>query len=334
MMWFTWRQFRTQTWVTLGGLAVVAVALFLTGRNIAQLYADSGIATCTRTCDRWIDLFLDQAKSGMNGVVYNLGTGLLYVVPALIGVFWGAPLIARELENGTHRLVWNQSITRTRWLVTKLAVLGTASVITASLLSIAMSWWATDLDRAAQHRITPVVFAARGIVPIGYAVFAFALGVTLGMLLRRTVPAMAATLAGYTAVAVAMPVWLRAYLAPIRHTTVPLQTETISGLSMTDNGRMRVFGGDGLSGGWMLSNRTITPSGNEFVGPADPQFCGRDSAPKACFDWIGSLGLREDIAYHPGNQFWTLQFVETGVLVGVALLLTAFCIWWTRKRLT
>jgi len=39
--------------------------------------------------------------------------------PALLGIFWGAPLIARELETGTCRLAWNQSVTRTRWLTVK-----------------------------------------------------------------------------------------------------------------------------------------------------------------------------------------------------------------------
>ena len=56
-----------------------------------------------------------------------LGTGLAYVVPAVIGIFWGAPMIAREIEAGTYRLVWTQSITRTRWLVSKLGVAGIGS---------------------------------------------------------------------------------------------------------------------------------------------------------------------------------------------------------------
>ena len=58
------------------------------------------------------------------------------------------------------------------------------------------------------------MFDARGIVPIGYAAFAFALGVTVGMLVRRTVPAMAITLAVFVAVQVAMPLLVRAHLMP------------------------------------------------------------------------------------------------------------------------
>ena len=115
----------------------------------------------------------------------------MYVVPALIGIFWGAPLIARELETGTHRLAFNQSITRTRWLATKLAIIGTATAATAGLLSWAVTAWAHHIDHATGNAIRPQFFGARGIVPIGYALFAFALGVTLGMLIRRTVPAMA-----------------------------------------------------------------------------------------------------------------------------------------------
>jgi ABC-type transport system involved in multi-copper enzyme maturation permease subunit len=131
----------------------------------------------------------------------------MFVVPPLIGIFWGAPLIARELEAGTHRLVCNQSVTRTRWLATKLAVVGGAAAATVGLLSWAVTAWAHHIDHAKDDRITPLVYGARGIVPIGYAVFAVTLDLTLGMLIRRTVPAMAATLAVYVAAVLSMPWW-------------------------------------------------------------------------------------------------------------------------------
>ena len=132
-------------------------------------------------------------------------TAVVLVLPALIGVFWGAPLIARELEAGTHRLVWNQSITRTRWLAVKLGLVGLAAVTAAGLRQL-RGGLVVRPDRQGRRRCrgrprawTPLLFGARGIVPIGYAAFAFALGVTVGMLVRRTVPAMAITLAVFVA---------------------------------------------------------------------------------------------------------------------------------------
>ena len=118
---------------------------------------------------------------------------MLGAAPAVIGAFWGAPLVARELEAGTHRLVWNQSVTRTRWLATKLGTVTLAAAAAVGVLTVAVSWWADPLDGAISStrgslpsRITPVTFAMRGIVPVSYAVFAVVLGVTVGVVLRRS----------------------------------------------------------------------------------------------------------------------------------------------------
>jgi hypothetical protein len=83
----------------------------------------------------------------------------------------GEPLITLELEAGTHRLVWNQSVTRTRWLAVKLGLIGLAAITAAGLGSLAVTWWSGPIDRTAGGfpRMAPVLFNARGIVPIGYA---------------------------------------------------------------------------------------------------------------------------------------------------------------------
>ncbi len=156
-------------------------------RNIGDMYAAANVAACQGDCTAEIDNFLSQFMAS-NHTIYDLAQMMTYAVPALLGVFWGAPLIARELEAGTHRLVWNQSVTRTRWLATKLAIVGGAAALTAGLLSWAVTTSSNRIDDATGDRITPLLYGARGIVPIGYAIFAFTLGVTLGMLIRRTSP--------------------------------------------------------------------------------------------------------------------------------------------------
>ena len=121
---------------------------------------------------------------------------VIEVVPALIGLFWGAPLVARELETGTYRLAWTQ-VTRTRWMATKLGLLGLTSMAVAGVLSLMVTWWSSPLDRV---RMTPFMsFDQRDLVPIGYAAFAFVLGATVGVLIRRTLPAMATALGGFVA---------------------------------------------------------------------------------------------------------------------------------------
>ncbi len=334
MTWFTWRQFRTQTWITIGGLAVIAAVLAISGHNVADLWISSGAAACHSNCGAAISTFLDQVtRSGFDDKVHNFSTGLVYVVPAVIGIFWGAPLIARELETGTHRLAFNQSITRTRWLATKLIVVGTAAAATAGLLSWAATAWAHHIDHATGIMLKPQYFGARGIVPIGYALFAFALGVTAGMLIRRTVPAMATTLAIYIAAVISMPLWIRAHLAPVAHAITPLDVSRIDSLTKGPGGTLEVVSGVHPSGAWELSNKTITATGHLFTGPASPQYCGNPN-PEPCLNWIGSLGLRQDITYQPVSHFWPLQFAETGIFIAAAVLLAGFCFWWARRRLT
>jgi ABC-type transport system involved in multi-copper enzyme maturation permease subunit len=338
MIWFTWRQFRTPAWIAAGGLVVLAVLLAITGHNLADQWAASGAATCSAECSNAFHIFTDEVGNSINDAVYNYGLMLMYVAPGLVGIFWGAPLIARELEAGTHRLAWNQSVTRTRWLATKVAIIGTASAVTVGLLSWAVTAWAHHIDHAKGNQITPLVYGARGIVPIGYALFAFALGITLGMLIRRTVPAMAATLVIYVTAIAAMPLWIRAHIFPVRHDTSPLDLSRIQEFEIINHGgptpTMHVVSGVIPNGAWVLSNNTITSTGQIFTGPPNPQFCGEDQGPRECMQWVGSLGLRQDVTYQPASHFWPLQWTETGIFVGVAVLLVGFCFWWTRRRLS
>jgi ABC-type transport system involved in multi-copper enzyme maturation permease subunit len=335
MTWFTWRQFRTQTWIAAGGLAVIAVVLAVAGHNIADLWASSGAATCSSNCHSAVNTFLDEVKRGIGGSVYNVSLALMYVVPALIGIFWGAPLIARELEAGTHRLAFNQSITRTRWLANKLVVVGGATAASVGLLSWVVTAWAHHIDHANGDRITPLVYGARGIVPIGYALFVFVLGVTLGMLIRRTVPAMAATLALYIAAVASMPLWIRAQLAPAVHVTSPLDLSSIEELLIhPPSFQMEVVSGVYPTGAWVLTNTTITSTGHLFTGPANRQYCGGNAGVDACTNWLSSLGLRQNLTYQPANHFWPLQFAETGIFIAATALLAGFCFWWIRRRLT
>jgi hypothetical protein len=333
MIWFTWRQFRAQTWIALGALAALAVVLFVTGRTIADAHADAGLDVCQGDCGEAIAAFLLKVRTSGIETVYNVSGLMMYAVSALIGVFWGAPLVARELETGTHRLAWNQSVTRTRWLAAKFGLVAVVAAI-AGLFSLALTLWGAPVDTVTGERIHPLVYGARGIVPVGYAVFAFALGVTAGILIRRTIPAMAATLVVYVAAVVSVPLWIRGHLVPATDTTRSLDASAVNGIliSRADN-QMTIIGGADDVDGWVLSNQTVTSTGQPFTGPADPQACGEGGGPGTCRAWIDSLGLRQDLTYHPGDHFWPLQWAELGLLLGAAAALAGFCFWWTARRL-
>ncbi|MEU6768070.1 transporter [Streptomyces sp. NPDC046853] len=324
MIWLTWRQFRTQAAVVYLALACLAVLLAVTGPQLADLYAATGD-----------DLFGRITSSDQS--VYYLGLLLVVLLPAVTGMFWGAPLITRELESGTFRLAWNQSITRTRWLTVKLALTGTATVTAAALASLAVTWWSSPIDGAVNRggsgadpfypRIDPLVFAGRGTVPIGYAAFAFILGVTLGVLIRRTVPAMAATLATYAAVQITVPLWIRPHLASSVDSTLSF-TEARPVNIGVDAVREVDFG---QPGAWILSQHTVNASGQPSKLPASLTDCPTMAD---CATALTRAGYRQQLTYQPAGNFWTLQWAETGLCLALALALTGFCAWWIRRRLT
>jgi hypothetical protein len=292
--------------------------------------------------------------------LYFTGIVALAAAPAVVGAFWGAPLVARELEAGTHLLVWNQSVTRTRWLAVKLGITTLATALAVGALTLAVTWWSHPIDGAVSStrgnlpsRITPVAFAMRGITPVAYAVFAVVLGVAVGLVIRRSVPAMAVTLAVFIAVQVAVPLWVRPHLSPptqqtVRFSATRLDSITANGPGAPDAITLRT----GSPGDWILSNTTVNRSGQAVTlptwlrdclpGPPPPgsaqaqvQVRGGTGDPLVpCFDRLNAEGYRQHVVYQPLAHFWRLQWAETGFFVGLSGLLTAFCFMWTRKRLT
>jgi hypothetical protein len=264
MTWLTWRQFRAAAAMLFAALAALAATLALTGPDLADDYA-TGITACTTQpggCSDFVPQFFQDHRGPFLGV-----TAVVLVLPALNGLFWGAPLLTRGLEAGTHRLVWNQSITRTRWLAVKLALTGLAAMTAAGLGSLAVSWWASPLDTAAAKaagdgfpRMGPLLFDTRGIVPIAYV--AFALGVTVGMLVRRTLAAMGITLAVFVAVQVAMPLLVRPHLAPPTRSTIQITAANLGALMARRNGLLQVAVKAPDTGAWVLSNHTVDASGH------------------------------------------------------------------------
>src|ERR1039457_6519884 len=206
MIRFTWMQARTQMAVAVGGLAIVAIVLAISGPHLVHLY-DTTVATCKAhgDCSSATSEFLKNDRGLQIGL-----DALVVVIPGIIGLFWGPPLVARELEAGTFRLAWTQSVTRTRWLAAKLGVIGLASMIVAGLLSLMVTWWSSPVDRANMNQF--VSFDQRDIVPIGYAAFAFVLGVPAGVLIRRTLPAMVTTLVAFVTARLTFSHWIRPHL--------------------------------------------------------------------------------------------------------------------------
>ncbi|MFF5112107.1 ABC transporter permease [Streptosporangium sp. NPDC000509] len=347
MIWLTWRQFRGSAAMMAALLVTLVAALALTGPELASSYS-TGITACTRdgSCDRFYDRFFDEYQLPFMAVSF-----VVLLLPALIGLFWGAPLIARELEAGTHLLVWNQSITRGRWLTVKLGLVGLAAVAVTCLCGLAVTWWSDPLDRSAASELAlmaPLVFGARGIVPMGYAAFAFVLGVTVGMLVRRTLPAMALTLVVFAAIQIAMPLLVRPHLMPPVTSTFELSKANVDGIGVDrdETQYVRIMLESvvpGHAGAWVLSSDLVDPTGrtsgaeaavrtSTTSGPCAPQ--GPGQGMDSCVTEINRLGYRQQATYQPLERFWPFQWIETGIYALFTVGLTWFCFWWVGRRLS
>ena len=331
-------QFRVQAAVGAAALAAFAILLAVTGPHLASLYATSGIDGCQpASCEHLASDFLQQVYgAGSYSVLYLAGVIIILLTPAIIGLFWGAPLIARELETGTSSLAWNQSVTRTRWLAVKLTVGGLAAMAVTEGLSLMQAWWAAPIGRAVGHggggnelamgRFSSLVFATHGITPLGYAAFGFCLGVTAGALIRRTVPAMAVTLAVFAVLQIAMPLWIRPHLFPAERTVVPITSlDSIALLQGGLNGSRFNLGAlnvPGQPGAWVLSSGTVDAAGTPAV--VSPAACTGPSVENSPAGFVGCLashGFRETIGYQPASRYWAFQWTETAIYLVLALIL-------------
>ncbi|HZX02331.1 ABC transporter permease subunit [Kribbella sp.] len=349
MIWLTWRQFRVQFLVVATVVLAAAVVLAATGGGLLDDY------------HRLTDGFIKNlAYQPLHMWLYRIGLVLLYAVPPVIGAFWGAPLIARELESGTHRLVWGQSISRWRWLATKVGVSGLAAMAITGLLSLAVTWWSRPIDDAigaGQNsneylpRLFPTTFAARGLAPVGYAAFAFAFGVAMGLAVRRTVVALAVTLTVVILVQVFTPALIRKHLMAPTDRYVVITSTNIRGFGTTGPGpdaavtQIEVTSGDDAA--WKFSDRTVDKSGkvvstlpNWTVQCAPPPPAGSTEQPvgqpgeEACFKRLADEGYRQHIQYFGSGTFWALQWREFGFFLVLALLLTGFSFWRIRRDLS
>jgi hypothetical protein len=362
MTWLTWRQFRAQAITAVAALALFAILLAVTESHMASLYDASGLTGCHGgTCAGLATQFLQNLTSGRSFpllpegsnlyvILYFLSVLVILVAPAIIGIFWGAPLIARELETGTCRLAWNQSITRTRWLTVKLTLIGVAAMAVTEALSLIQAWWAAPIGKAVglggsasiltEGRFGPFVFPTHGITPLGYAAFGFALGVTAGLLIRRTLPAMAVTLAIFAAVQLVTPLWIRPHVLPSSRTIATIAAAQAN-VYPASGSTIAVTGATvpGHPGAWITSSGAVNAAGQPVstipaaCESAIPGGLGPGGSP-ALDNCLASHGIRVVVSYQPVSRYWPLQFAETGLFLALALALAGLCFWRLGRRLS
>jgi hypothetical protein len=324
MLWLTWRQHRAEV---LGGLALLAAlgaVLLVTGLPMHAAYVEQGVAACVAGAGAAADcdMLLEQFTARYVGLG-DLVT-VLTVLPALAGVFIGAPLLGRELEHGTWRLAWSQGVSRTRWLAVKLVLLTAAVTVLAVGFTALFTWWRGPLD-GIQGRFDGAAYDFEGPVPTAAAVFAFALGTLAGTLAGRTIPAMALTFFGYWIVRLPLALLGRPrFLAPLVRTFDP-------GAEGADTaGRVELGAGQD----WVLDSGLIDRAGHRLtLAQETAMLRAAPDADTSPLDYLQQHGIRGLEVYHPGDRFWTFQLIEAGLLLALATVLLAVAVRLAHRRI-
>jgi hypothetical protein len=237
--------------------------------------------------------------------------GSIVVLPGLLGLFWGVPLVAKELEDGTNVLAWTQSVTRSRWIGMNIGWAILASATLGAAMSALVSWWRIPANVLNSGWPT---FDIQGLVPVAYCVFAVALGIALGVLLKRVLPALATTLGVLVGVRVAVGNFLRPHFLTPLSRTVPGD----------------IFGPTpaSLSKAWVLSLRLVDATGRVVDRNSSswvPAACQGDAIGNQ--DFYGCLsahGYRTLVVFQPASRFWSFQAIEAALFLALAALLVTF----------
>lgn len=309
MLWLTWRQHRMQVLVTMALLAVLGVVLLISGLGAAGFAAQNAPATdCVTDPDACAAYTL-----GLMEWMWSVGEivgWLPLLAPALIGAFWGAPLLAREFEHGTHQLTWTQSVTRRRWLVTKVGGLGASVTLCGLVLGGIVNAWLAAFDSPAfpvNYLGNANWFRLVGIVPAAWWLSAFVLGMAAGALFRRTLPAMAVTLAVCALAFFGLRGAPSFYATPER----AVQAEVIDELEPEGSLAVNDY--------WINGSGVKFTSQEAALALAGP--CGTDETTKKYAKCSFGHGYRQVVEFHPAGRFWQFQWIEAGILLIPALAL-------------
>jgi ABC-2 family transporter protein len=323
MTWVVWRQYRAQGLIAVALFAALAAGVLVDGFQIASHW-HSILVTCAGN-----SACVQQQPPLVNGVVSDLPY-LVLIVPAVLGMLWGAPLVAHELESRTSDFAWTQSVPRTRWLTAKAGWLLLAAVACGGGIAALTTWWSGPVNAMTGGAFDPGQFDTQGIVPIGYAVFAMALGIAAGTVARRTLPAIAVVLGGFIGMRLVISDLLRPhYMAAV--TTYYHLTG-----SFTPPGQAWVYAQGAVSAtgvvvpsGWGDLYPALQPVCRNLLGTPGP---GKTSSMSAVFSCMQAHGWRGFATYQPADRYWPFQGIETGIYVLLAAALVAVTFVIVRRR--
>jgi ABC-type transport system involved in multi-copper enzyme maturation permease subunit len=328
MIWVSWRRQRAQLITLLGLLVVGAGAIILLRSNMVDTITSSQLARCV-TQDLQECAAPEAAKAFQEEwlTTLNLGQALIIGMPALIGVFIGAPLFARELEQGTHVLAFTQSVSRTRWMVSKLVIALVPALIVLIALQSLVSWWlsaAGTLGPLHNGSFNALNFGVAHASPVGYALFAFALGTLLGVMSRRTLVAMTAGLGAFVVARFALSGLVNRLVGAERLEVTPDQQVRVH-----ENGSLVLDEGWLDAAGRPVSDDKIAT----LIQACKSTPAGTPNTQEGFLACLPRSGLAKRYAsFIPESQAWQVHLVDAAIFGGLAVLLLVGTAWVLRRQ--
>jgi hypothetical protein len=297
MIWVTWRQHRTQAVVCLALLGALAGYAIAVGTWMRDVFSGDGLPACLARsrgagCPAAITSFVDKFNQGIAMIV----TLPVLAIPGLLGIVVGATLLGRELERGTWRLAWSQTVPRNRWLVTKLGLVTGGLVMFGVAVTAVVTWYHEPLDRVSS-RLQPGPGTGEGLTFTASLLCAFGLAVLAGLLFRNTIGAMVA-----------------AYVAwEIPTTVVFLLTGPIG---FPAPATMRIPCRAGCPGAGANSVPPVTGHLGDYV------------------TGVARSGGDLIVTYQPASRFWPVQLIGGGIYLAIAVTAVGFAWWLLHRRTT
>ncbi|MCK8438046.1 ABC transporter permease subunit [Streptomyces sp. D2-8] len=313
MTWLVWRQHRAAFWTMIAATVLCAAWMIYQRAQMMDFLNAYGFPAKN----------LDGAEKEFEpyiGAFTSVTTGLT-AIPIMLGVLLGAPLLAGDLENGTAKLIAAQSVSRNRWLATKLALTGLAVTVTTVTLSAVFAWWwnpiklhYTDIDWTTRE-----FFNTTGPAPVALSLLSVFGGVLIGVILRRTLAAMVVTL-GFTVALQAVWGYFKLSLGDIVTATSkpvsPGTTITFPPMPRTAH--------------W-LDTSYVSGSGKLFDPLTTCTPTLREYSTTSCMKKADIVGASID--YIPISQMSSMQWFGASILFALTAGVVAFLFFWGRKRL-
>jgi hypothetical protein len=325
MIWLTWRQHRAVLAVSTAVVVAFVVWMLIVEHDY------SGAARAFAKCSNQIYSQNSPCTIHINAETTaweqaDVIRWILLLLPLLFGVLLGAPLFAGEFERKTVIFAFTQNVSRTRWMVIRWLVIGAAVVILSVALAAVSNWWFLHIPTNGSvfgSRIQPGGFDVTGIVPAAYALFAFALGAALGMILRRTARAIFGTVVLYAAARILFEQYVRRQLA------APVFSLALGDDNTSPNYDDVSANPWNVGTGYRVEPGSGHPTNQAYINHI-MNGCGQPFG----VNWFGCLtkhGVQIGNLVQPASHFWALQWGEAGSFVAAAALLFGLALWSVRR---